>query len=68
MTLLVAADTPLKLPKITDNADMRTALNRIGSVPEQSIVAVEVMWTPQDPNDYYTRDEVMADYPELSIL
>lgn len=68
VTLLVAADNPMKLPKISSSADMRTALNRIGSVPVDSIVAVEVLWTPQDPTDYYTKDEVMADYPELSIL
>lgn len=68
VTILVAADVALKLPKINSREDLRTALNRIGSVPEQSIVAVEVLWTPQDPNDYYTRDEVMADYPTLAIL
>lgn len=68
VTILVAAETSLKLPKINGREDLRTALNRVGSVPEQSIVAVEVLWTPQDPGDYYTRNEVMADYPELAVL
>lgn len=32
------------------------------------ILAVEVMWTPQDENDSYTRDELFLDYPTLNTL
>lgn len=32
------------------------------------ILAVEVMWTPQDENDTYTRDELFLDYPTLNTL
>ena len=31
-------------------------------------MAVEVLWTPQDESDYYTGDEVFADYPTLNNL
>ena len=31
-------------------------------------LAVEVLWTPQDENDYYTRDEVFSDFPTLNNL
>lgn len=31
-------------------------------------LAVEVLWTPQDEDDYYTRDEIFQDYPTLNNL
>ncbi len=32
------------------------------------VMAVEVLWTPQDEDDYYTRDELFMDYPTLNTL
>lgn len=32
------------------------------------VLAAEVMWTPQDEEDVYTRDEMTADYPQLYLL
>ncbi len=32
------------------------------------LMAVEVLWTPQDDNDFYTRDEIFQDYPKLNSL
>lgn len=31
-------------------------------------MAVEVMWTPEADNDFYTRDEMFSDYPTLNTL
>jgi uncharacterized membrane protein len=32
------------------------------------ILALEVMWSPENPDDALTEDELMAEYPELSAL
>ena len=32
------------------------------------VLACEVLWTPQDENDYYTRDDIIHDYPTLNNL
>jgi Protein of unknown function (DUF1517) len=32
------------------------------------LMAVEVMWTPEAENDFYTRDEMFQDYPTLNTL
>ena len=32
------------------------------------VLAVEVLWTPEDENDSYHRDELFEDYPELVTL
>ena len=32
------------------------------------VMAVEVLWTPQDENDSYTKDDLFFDYPSLNTL
>lgn len=68
VTLLVAARGGLALPSVTSAPDLRTALNRLGAVPTEDVLAVEVLWTPQDPRDKYYRSDAVADYPELNVL
>jgi uncharacterized membrane protein len=46
-TLLVAAEGKLKLPKISSSADMRKALTTLGSVTPDTLLAFELLWTPQ---------------------
>ncbi len=31
-------------------------------------MAMELLWTPQDESDSYTKDEIFMDYPELNTL
>jgi len=68
VTLLVAARGGLALPKVTSAGELRAALNRLGSVPSEDVLAVEVLWTPQDPRDKYYRSDAVADYPTLNVL
>jgi uncharacterized membrane protein len=68
VTLLVAARGGLALPAVTSGPELRTALNRLGAVPSDDVLAVEVLWTPQDPKDRYFRSDAVADYPELNVL
>ncbi|KAK9846505.1 hypothetical protein WJX81_005518 [Elliptochloris bilobata] len=68
VTLLVAVQGKLQLPRITSREELVTALNRLGAVREDQLMAMEVLWTPQDESDSYTRDELFLDYPDLNTL
>ena len=37
-------------------------------VPGLQVMAVEVLWTPEDEDDTYSRDEMLLDYPSLNNL
>jgi len=68
VTLLVAARGGLALPKVTSLAELKAALSKLGSVPTEDVLAVEVLWTPQDPRDKYYSSDAVADYPNLNVL
>ncbi len=46
-TLVVAAEGKLVLPKINSLSDMRKALTTLGSVSPDTLLAFELLWTPQ---------------------
>ena len=68
VTLIVACEQDLKLPKIESQEDMKVALNRLGSLRASSILAVELFWTPQDPDDVYTQEELITEYPNMVLI
>lgn len=68
VTILVAAEGDLKIPKITSREELNTALNRLGGVREDQVMAVEVLWVPQDENDSYTSEELLEEYPDLYTM
>lgn len=68
VTILVAVEGPLELPVINSLEDVRTSLSKMGGVGADQTLAVEVLWTPQDGDDYYTKDEIFQDYPTLIPL
>ncbi|KAI3876054.1 hypothetical protein MKW92_029240 [Papaver armeniacum] len=68
MTILVAAMGDFKLGVINNSDDLKTALQKLGSISTSKILAVEVMWTPQEENDTLTEREMLEDYPRLKPL
>lgn len=68
VTLLVAATRTLELPKINGEADLRQALQTLGSVDASSLVAIEAIWTPQANGDALTTDDILAYYPDLKLV
>eukprot|EP00879_Flechtneria_rotunda_P025730 GHRR01027369.1.p1 GENE.GHRR01027369.1~~GHRR01027369.1.p1 ORF type:complete len:272 (+),score=81.93 GHRR01027369.1:263-1078(+) len=68
ITLIMAAEDTVKLPKIRSLQDLRETLSILGSLSPDLIVAVELLWTPQETGDSYSRDEMLADYPQLVTL
>ncbi|KAK8962603.1 hypothetical protein KSP40_PGU018690 [Platanthera guangdongensis] len=102
ITIIVAAEGVHKLPVINSSADLKAALQKLGSIPASktmltssnptfssfpynrrihlvvpshtsrchriSMIAVEVLWTPQNENDTLTERELLEDYPLLRPL
>jgi len=68
VTILVATVGTLKLPSVRSRNELKEALNKLGSVRARDVLAVEVLWTPQDKDDSFTPEELMIDYPELCAL
>jgi uncharacterized membrane protein len=42
VTILLAAEGPLRLPKVTSRAELQSALSKLGAVRAQDLLAVEV--------------------------
>lgn len=68
VTILAAVDGKLEIGNINSTDDLRRALSQLGSVNTESLLALEVLWTPQDESDYYTKQELVTDYPTLNML
>ncbi|RHN40981.1 hypothetical protein MtrunA17_Chr8g0361031 [Medicago truncatula] len=82
ITILAAAEGEHKLPSINGSGNLKEALQKLGSIPSskllvrsvivpshfQMLLAVEVLWTPQDENDTLSERELLEDYPLLQPL
>ncbi|KAK6243221.1 hypothetical protein QUC31_009630 [Theobroma cacao] len=68
ITILVAAEGLHKLPPINGSRDLKEALQKLASIPTSKILAVEVLWTPQNENDTLSERELLEDYPLLRPL
>lgn len=68
VTLLVAATTTLSLPALNSTSDLQQALRQLGAVGSENLIAVEVLWSPDSETESLTRDDVMANYPDLRVL
>ncbi|MQL41638.1 DUF1517 domain-containing protein, partial [Escherichia coli] len=68
ITILVAAEGQHKLPTINGSGDLKEALQKLGTIPSYKLLAVEVLWTPQNENDTLSERELLEDYPLLRPL
>ncbi|KAL5218183.1 hypothetical protein ABZP36_018867 [Zizania latifolia] len=68
ITILVAAEGVHKLPSINSSGDLKIALQKLGAIPSSKILAVEVLWTPQNENDTLSERELLEDYALLRPL
>ncbi|MBD1874705.1 DUF1517 domain-containing protein [Nodosilinea sp. FACHB-131] len=67
-TVVVATQGKLDLPDIYSSADLRQALSQIGAVSGENLLAVEVLWTPQQSGETLSSDELISQYPELKLI
>jgi uncharacterized membrane protein len=68
VTLLVASQGDLKLPKVNNADEMRLALQQLGGVSSDRLLALEVLWTPQAEGDVLTSDDLLVEYPNLKMI
>ncbi len=68
VSLIVAAQGKLKLPTIQSTEDLKKALNQLGAISSDDLLAMRVLWTPQADGDTLTADDVVAAYPQLRRL
>jgi uncharacterized membrane protein len=70
VTLIVgtADDRPLITQPIYSVQDLQAALQRLGSIPPNYLLVYELLWTPQDPADSLSRDQMLSAYPNLTQL
>ncbi|KAK3240260.1 hypothetical protein CYMTET_49890 [Cymbomonas tetramitiformis] len=68
VTIIAAVEGSVPMPKVEGTAELEEALTCLSVPRPDQVVAVEVLWTPQDLNDTLTSDEVLQDYPTLFTL
>ena len=67
-SVIVATQGKLNLPKVSSTQDVRQALSTLGAVSSDRLLAVEILWTPQASGETLTSDEMIAEYPELTLI
>lgn len=67
-TILVATRSKLNLPTASSEDNVRKALNQLGAISSEQLMAVEVLWTPQVSGETLTADELVAEYPNLKLV
>jgi len=68
VTLLVGSQGKLQLPKVNSSDDLRQALQQLGGVSSERLLALEVLWTPQAEGDVLTNEDVIVQYPDLKLV
>lgn len=68
VTLLVAADGSFKVPTVDSRTSLKQALSMMGAVRADDLLAVEVLWTPEEEDDHFTVEDLAYDYPTLNTL
>ncbi len=69
VTLLVASHSRSgTLPAVDSATTLRKVLMQLGALPAERIVAVEVLWTPQQEGDTLSSEEMLVEYPQLRRL
>jgi uncharacterized membrane protein len=69
VTLIVATGYPEFTAYPTPSVkDIEATLQRLGTLLAADLLALEVIWSPENPDDTLTEDELLAEYPELSTL
>jgi uncharacterized membrane protein len=69
VTVIIAARQPvLDIKELTDQEQLRQVLGSLGGVPPNALLGLEVIWTPADPQDALTSNDLLTGYPDLRSL
>ena len=67
-TVIVGVTGNLQLPTINSSEELRQALQQIGSVGSDRLLAVEILWTPQAEGDTLSTNDILTYYPNLKLV
>ncbi|MGV2827853.1 DUF1517 domain-containing protein [Myxosarcina sp. GI1(2024)] len=67
-TIIVGVQGSLRLPEVNSSEDLRQALQQIGGVGSDRLLAIEVLWTPQAEEDTLSTNDILAYYPNLKLV
>jgi len=66
ITIVLATRRPvIQTKEVSDPGQLQALLGELGGVAPSAILGLEVIWTPADPNDALTKDDLVTTYPEL---
>ena len=68
VTIVVGAEGKLSLPTINSSDELGKALQEIGGISSERLLAIEVLWTPQAEGDTLTTDDILAGYPDFKLV
>lgn len=67
-TIIVGVAGRLDLPKVNDSQELQQVVRQLGSIGSDRLLAVEVLWSPQADGDALTKDDIIAQYPNLTLV
>ncbi|KAJ1627451.1 hypothetical protein T492DRAFT_1025119 [Pavlovales sp. CCMP2436] len=67
VTLMALLENGSALPEVSSVADLRRALSQLAAEvgKDGNLIAADVLWTPQEPTDVLSREDMFAYFPEL---
>lgn len=69
VTVIVATRQPVGTWKeVTDHTQVESVITALGAVGPQELLGLEVIWTPADPTDSLTQNDLFASYPNLKSI
>ncbi|KAG1676639.1 hypothetical protein FOA52_008768 [Chlamydomonas sp. UWO 241] len=68
MSMLMCLDGKIKVPPIRTALELKQVLTKLGGMTAEGVVAFELLWTPQETDDAYSKDELLTDYPDMITL
>ena len=68
VTVVLAVEGNIRVPKVTDKSSLKRALKQLGRIGEQSLLTVEILWTPEKEGDSFSQEEYSREYPLINRL
>jgi uncharacterized membrane protein len=59
---------PLKVSSRTDLVNLLTRIGADVQLEANTLIAAEILWSPEDSNESLTQEEIYSKYPELISL
>lgn len=68
VTIVVTTRGALDVPAVTNWSTLRRALQQVCGIPRSSLMALELLWSPNESEDNLSAEAVWNDYPDLIDL